>query len=237
MGTGPRRPRGRPRPSGWSVARTARTVTQRLAVGGREGGRGDGGGFAGTHLGTSSWPEMTATPSVSRDHSKVRWERSRTSWRLAIRMPPPGSSVMRTGSTTFLSSARPGDGVRSGNRRPSATKLPSWSGLAEVAAVGEEFARRRRCGCAGRGRSTPRRSRPRSGGGARTAPGTPRGRRARCPWRGRTRRGRTAWSGAGRPARGRPGAAPGGGRSGRPRRGSGTCGCRRRRRALDRSPS
>src|SRR5437867_244995 len=33
-----------------------------------------------------------------------------------------------TGSMTFFSSVRPGDGVRSGNTRPSMTKVPSWYG-------------------------------------------------------------------------------------------------------------
>jgi len=32
------------------------------------------------------------------------------------------------GAMTAAKSSRPGDGVRSGNIRPSATKLPSWTG-------------------------------------------------------------------------------------------------------------
>ena len=42
--------------------------------------------------------------------------------------PAAASPVIRTGSMTFLYSSRPGDGVRSGNTRPSATNGPSWSG-------------------------------------------------------------------------------------------------------------
>src|SRR4029453_4075918 len=113
---------------GWSVARRAWTVSQdSTSVGGR-GGRGTVACSPGATDATASEPPATSTPSASRVQEKARCDRSREAWGVAMRRPPAGSAVMRTGSTTFLSSSRPGDGVRSGNSSPSATKLPSWRG-------------------------------------------------------------------------------------------------------------
>src|SRR4029453_16435040 len=113
---------------GWSVVRVARTVSHVSAVVGGRSGRGTVAASPGVRGGTVNRPVATGVPSSSRDQSKARWERSSTSYWLGTRLTPAGSGGMRTVSTTFLSSCRPGDGVRSGNSRPSATKLPSGRG-------------------------------------------------------------------------------------------------------------
>ena len=72
-------------------------------------------------------PPRPARPPPPASTRTSRCDRSRKSCRFAIRSRP-ASPVIRTGSITFLNSSSPGDGVRSGKSRPSATKLPSCSG-------------------------------------------------------------------------------------------------------------
>ena len=81
----------------------------------------------GATSGTVSCPVTRLLPSSSTDQSNRRWDRPAKSCRLSIRTAP-SAPLMRTGSMTFLYSSSPGDGVRSGNSKPSATKLPSCSG-------------------------------------------------------------------------------------------------------------
>ncbi len=79
--------------------------------------------------GTSSSPSATVAPSSSKAQPKRRWAVSVKSYPLVTpTVAEPGSTVIVTGSMTFLYSTRPGEGVRSGKTRPSVTKLPSWSG-------------------------------------------------------------------------------------------------------------
>ena len=73
-------------------------------------------------------PRRPATPSSSSVHGNARCDEVAEVVQVRDAQAALASPVMRTGSITFLNSSSPGDGVRSGNSRPSATKLPSCSG-------------------------------------------------------------------------------------------------------------
>ena len=126
---------------GSSAASTARTVSQVSPdVGGRPvGQRQLGDGARGQRADAAACPRRPPRP-PPRAPTRSAGARGRGSVnRFSIRTVDP--TLICTGSKTFLSSSRPGEGVRSGNTRPSATKFDVVQRLAEVAAVREEAAR------------------------------------------------------------------------------------------------